>query len=90
MVKVTLNEFEDYYSVTVEDNGVGISSEEQHKVFNPFYTLARHKGHVGLGLNIVFNLVSQVLGGTISYQPSSLGGANFRFTLSKTREEVDV
>lgn len=87
-INVCCNEHENYYEVLVEDNGIGVADNELTKIFNPFYTLARHKGHAGLGLNIVFNLVSQVLGGEISCERSSFGGARFRFTVEKVHEEL--
>jgi hypothetical protein len=37
------------------------------RVFEPFFTSHRDKGECGLGMHIVYNLVSQVLGGTINW-----------------------
>ena len=48
------------------DSGRGISDEAAQHIFEPFYTSNREKGNTGLGLSIVFNLVQDVLGGTIS------------------------
>ncbi|WP_171041710.1 tetratricopeptide repeat protein [Pseudoalteromonas phenolica] len=87
-ISVFFKEHDNFYEVLVEDNGIGVPENELTKIFNPFYTLARHRGHVGLGLNIVFNLVSQVLGGEISCERSELGGAKFRFTVEKIHEEL--
>ncbi|WP_156129020.1 sensor histidine kinase [Chitinibacter sp. ZOR0017] len=47
------------------DNGQGIAANIIDKVFDPFFTTKRANGGSGLGLNIVFNLVTQTLGGTI-------------------------
>jgi len=63
-----------------DDNGRGISKELQDKIFEPFSTDARGKGHIGLGMNIVFNLVTESLRGTIkcvSYE----NGAKFVITI---------
>ncbi len=89
-IKVSCYERNNFYEVLVEDNGIGVAENELTKIFNPFYTLARHRGHVGLGLNIVFNLVSQVLGGEINCERSELGGAKFRFTVEKVHEKLLV
>lgn len=48
------------------DDGRGIPPEVQDKIFDPFYTSARSKGSTGLGLHIVFNIVSSTLNGTVT------------------------
>ncbi|MGK5092547.1 ATP-binding sensor histidine kinase [Deltaproteobacteria bacterium TL4] len=47
------------------DNGKGIPPEHLPKIFDPFFTTKRAKGGTGLGLHIVYNIVTQKLGGTI-------------------------
>ena len=51
--------------LTVSDNGTGIAPENVDKVFEPFFTTKRGQGGSGLGLNIVYNLVTQTLSGKI-------------------------
>jgi signal transduction histidine kinase len=58
--------------ITVSDNGCGIAAAHQSRVFEPFFTTKMGRGGTGLGLNIVYNIVTDVLGGTIQLQ-SSLG-----------------
>lgn len=48
-----------------QDDGKGIDNDIEDKVFDPFVTTKRGFGGSGLGMNIVFNLVSTKLGGTI-------------------------
>lgn len=48
------------------DDGRGISQENIDKIFEPFFTTNRTKGGSGLGLNIVYNIVTQKLKGSIS------------------------
>jgi len=48
-----------------KDNGKGIRSENIDKIFEPFFTTNRESGGTGLGLNIVYNIVTTGLGGTI-------------------------
>lgn len=48
------------------DNGIGISRENLEKIFDPFFTTKRGQGGSGLGMNIVYNLVTQTLGGQIT------------------------
>ncbi|WP_170940598.1 HAMP domain-containing sensor histidine kinase [Pseudoalteromonas sp. NBT06-2] len=47
------------------DNGIGISKENIHKIFDPFYTTKRGSDCYGLGLCIIYNLITHTLNGTI-------------------------
>ncbi len=47
------------------DDGVGIPPEHLGRVFDPFFTTRRGQGGSGLGMHIVYNLVTRMLGGTI-------------------------
>lgn len=66
------------------DNGAGISSDNLERIFDPFFTTNRHQGGTGLGLHIVFNLITQKLGGSIKV--ASTQGAGTRFTLLFPRQ----
>ena len=52
--------------VHFDDNGRGVSSDQAKLLFDPFYTTKRGQGSSGLGLHIVYNLVTQKLKGRIS------------------------
>ena len=54
--------------VTFSDDGVGITQENLSRVFDPFFTTKLGQGGSGLGMHIVYNLVTGVLGGKISIQ----------------------
>lgn len=63
------------------DDGHGIPEEHMGKIFDPFFTSKRGQGGTGLGLNIVFNTVTQKLGGTV-HCTSQLGkGTEFTITM---------
>lgn len=66
------------------DNGCGIGQEIRHKIFEPFFTTARRTGGSGLGLSIVYNLVTQKLGGEIGVDDDQSGGAAFTLSLPQT------
>ena len=59
------------------DNGLGIAPDNLGRVFDPFFTTKLGQGGSGLGLNIVYNLVSHTLGGTITVDSSPGNGACF-------------
>ncbi|MBU1229442.1 MAG: HAMP domain-containing protein [Proteobacteria bacterium] len=59
------------------DDGRGIAPEHLGKIFEPFYTTYRQHGGSGLGLSIVYNLVSSTLGGTIHAASAPGQGTTF-------------
>jgi signal transduction histidine kinase len=61
------------------DDGCGIAPEHLPKVFDPFFTTKRNAGGNGLGLNIVHNLVTRLLGGSVTVH--SEPGRGTQFTL---------
>jgi len=66
------------------DDGVGISPANLKRVFDPFFTTRLGREGTGLGLNIVHNIVTGMLGGEISVE-STLGEGS-RFTLRLPRQ----
>jgi two-component system, NtrC family, sensor kinase len=63
------------------DDGCGIPEDHLSKVFDPFFTTARHQGGSGLGLHIVYNLMTQNLHGEIEIQSEQGKGTSFRMKL---------
>jgi len=65
-----------------QDDGIGMNGESKKRIFDPFFTTKRGLGGSGLGMHVVFNLVTQTLGGTIT-MPSVEHGIAFdiRFPL---------
>lgn len=61
------------------DDGKGIGADNLSRIFDPFFTTRRGQGGTGLGLNIVYNIITQQFGGTIAVH-SELGHGT-RFTL---------
>ena len=68
------------------DDGCGIPKDHQSKIFDPFFTTKRGQGGSGLGMHIVYNLVSQQLGGRLSL--SSEPGVGTRFTIDIPVEQI--
>ncbi|MCC3529785.1 MAG: AAA family ATPase [Microcoleus sp. PH2017_22_RUC_O_B] len=59
------------------DNGKGITPENLSKIFEPFFTTKRGQGGTGLGLHIIYNLVTQKLKGTIRCESQVDKGTRF-------------
>ena len=53
----------DDVEIIFADNGAGMTPDVQRQAFDPFFTTRRDEGGTGLGLHIVYNLVTQQLGG---------------------------
>ncbi len=54
------------YRLMYSDNGVGMDENTRRNIFDPFFTTERASGGTGLGMYIVFNLVTQTLNGKIN------------------------
>ena len=67
--------------IQYSDDGCGIPPENLNKIFEPFFTTARQQGGSGLGLHIVYNLVTQKLQGTIDVNSAVEKGTLFIVTL---------
>ena len=66
-----------------EDDGLGMAENVLAHAFDPFFTTRLGSGGSGLGLYIVYNLVTALLGGSI--QLYSVPGRGTRFELSLPR-----
>jgi two-component system, NtrC family, sensor kinase len=67
--------------IRYDDDGCGISTEILGKIYEPFFSTARDKGGTGLGLNIVYNLVTQKLQGKIEVRSEVNKGTQFELSL---------
>jgi PAS domain S-box-containing protein len=68
-------------TLLVADSGAGIAHEHLSRVFDPFFTTRLGQGGSGLGLHIVFNLVTATLGGAIHVDSQAGQGTVFRIDL---------
>lgn len=68
---------DDGINISYRDNGIGLTQEVSSKIFEPFFTTKRNQGGSGLGMYIVYNLVTQTLGGEIQCQSTPNEGVNF-------------
>lgn len=76
--KINIKTFDKNGELAIEykDNGKGIAKENLQKIFDPFFTTNKNTG-TGLGLHIVYNLVTQKLNGKIDCESKSGEGVVF-------------
>ena len=70
---------------TVSDTGIGIASEEIHRIFEEFYRTEAAKAMQETGTGLGLPIVQQILtfyGGTIEIESTPGQGSTFRFTLA--------
>lgn len=74
----------DEIEIIFADNGVGMTPDVQRQAFDPFFTTRRNEGGTGLGLHIVYNLVTQQLGGRMMLESRPGQGTTFRIIMPRT------
>ncbi len=80
-INIQVEAHDEWVKITYRDDGCGMTEEVRSSIFLPFYTTKRHSGGTGLGMHIVYNMVSQKLRGTISCQSQPEQGTTFDITL---------
>ena len=73
----------DEVEIIFADNGAGMTPDVQRQAFDPFFTTRRDEGGTGLGLHIVYNLVTQQLGGRMMLDSRLGQGCTFRIIMPR-------
>jgi signal transduction histidine kinase len=71
-IKIQIRVEQNRCYVHYEDNGAGVPEHIKKRIFDPFVTTKRGEGGSGLGMHLVYNLVTQALNGKIALE-SALG-----------------
>ncbi len=64
----------------VQDDGPGVTPEDEPKLFQPFFTTKPVGKGTGLGLSVSYGIIESY-GGSIGHRPNEWGGATFFFEL---------
>jgi len=76
----------DFVEIKVSDSGVGISPKYLNQIFDPFFTTKKIGEGTGLGLNIVYRIVTKHEG-TIEVESTEGVGTTFTIKFPKWRNE---
>jgi signal transduction histidine kinase len=80
VIEIVLRRTNKDISIDYVDNGKGMTPEQVQRVFEPFFTTKMGSGGSGLGMHIVWNLVTRKLGGAIECHSEQGQGARFIIT----------
>lgn len=81
-VEITIEDYEDTFVLMFSDNGKGVDATMLAKLFDPFYT-SKMGSHSGLGLYLIYNIVTQKLDGSIECESHPDEGMIFRIVMPK-------
>lgn len=73
-----------WVEIRFDDDGNGIPAANLPRIFDPFFTTRLGKGGSGLGLHIVYNLATRILGGRVEVDSAPGRGSSFVLTLPCT------
>jgi len=79
-INISVIYLSDQLHLSYKDNGIGINDSIKTKIFEPFTTTKRGSGGSGLGLHLVFNIVTQALNGHIDFESTVGQGTTFNIT----------
>jgi len=82
-IDIIVKEKDENIIILFKDYGKGISKENLSKIFNPFFTTNREEGGSGLGLSIIYNLVTTKLKGTITCESKQNEETTFKIIFNK-------
>lgn len=82
-IKIEVKEKEEHLIICYNDNGKGMSDDVKKQIFDPFFTTKRGNGGTGLGMHIIYNLVTIKLQGKINVESEEGVGTTFNMILPK-------
>ncbi|MPN11318.1 Sensor histidine kinase RcsC [bioreactor metagenome] len=80
-ITIDVSHQNDKLKLIYSDDGIGIPEKHLTKIFEPFFTTRRGHGGTGLGLNIIYNIVTQNLKGKILCTSQPNKGVTFTITI---------
>lgn len=82
-IRIECESYDEEWLLLYRDNGIGMSEDVRLRVFDPFFTTKRGQGGSGLGLHVVYNLVTQLLRGSLDCISAPGKGVEFQIQMPK-------
>jgi PAS domain S-box-containing protein len=73
----------DHVEIVFSDDGCGMSLDVRRRAFDPFFTTRRDQGGTGLGLHIVYSIVTNRLGGRLNLDSEPGHGTSVHMVLPR-------
>ena len=70
-----------FLKINFKDDGIGVDENMKKRIFDPFVTTKRGEGGSGLGMHLVYNLVTQALNGSIYIESEEDKGILFKIEI---------
>jgi PAS domain S-box-containing protein len=84
VIKITVSAADDdQVEIVFSDDGCGMSPDVRRQAFDPFFTTRRYQGCTGLGLHIVYSIVTDRLGGHLDLDSGPGKGTKIRMVLPR-------
>lgn len=80
-IDINISRSNNQLSILYTDNGCGVPNSIRKRIFDPFVTTKRGEGGSGLGMHLVYNLVTQALNGNIALDEDYDSGTRFIISL---------
>jgi signal transduction histidine kinase len=88
-IDITVRQISSRLLITYADDGIGLAPEVREHVFDPFFTTDLQSG-MGLGMHLVYNMVTQRMGGNITCDAPVESGALFHIEVPVQNERASA
>jgi signal transduction histidine kinase len=88
LISISAQISENNLMLLYEDNGKGVPKENLRKIFEPFFSTKRGSGGSGLGMHIVYNIITQKFNGKIDINSDANQGVKFEILIPNCVRKV--
>ncbi len=88
-ITISAQKEDENIALTYSDTGIGMDQETLKRIYDPFFTTRRADGGSGLGMNIVYNLVTSKLNGTIESKSDIGEGFSVKMIIRPSPQSPD-